>query len=423
MTDTATAQPRLTAQVALLALTPFAFGYFLSYLYRAVNAVVAPDLVRDIGLDAAGLGLLTAAYLLAFALFQLPLGLLLDRYGPRRIQAALVACAALGSVFFAVGEDVYTLTAARAMIGMGFAGGLMSGFKAVVLWVPEQRRALANACVMSLGALGLLVATVPMEYAVQAIGWRMVFWWLAGITAIVAAIIFVVVPKTHDGPVGAGESFGASVISLLSILKSRTFWVLAPLLGSSAGAHIAIQTLWAGPWFRDVAGLDRDGVALYLFLTASAFFVGILLTGAVTDRLGRRGISILNVMLGFAILFLIAQAGIITHWLPGMWLSWIVFGMLGQVAILAYPWLSSHYGAALSGRANTAMNLFIFSSAFAIQYLIGEIIDLYPKSADGGYDPQGFQTGFGVFLLLQLFALGWYLIGMRKLRREGIVKS
>ena len=174
----------LTARIALLALVPFSFGYFLSYLYRAVNAVVAPDLVRDIQLDAAGLGLLTAAYLLAFALFQLPLGLLLDRYGPRRVQAALVGWAAVGSVMFAVGENVTTLTIARAIIGMGFAGGLMSGFKAVVLWVPEARRALANACVMSLGALGLLVATVPMEFAVQAIGWRRVFWWLAGITAL-----------------------------------------------------------------------------------------------------------------------------------------------------------------------------------------------------------------------------------------------
>ncbi len=411
----------LTARIALLALVPFSLGYFLSYLYRAVNAVVAPDLVRDIELDAAGLGLLTAAYLLAFALFQLPLGLLLDRYGPRRVQAALVGWAAVGSVLFAVGEDVTTLTIARAIIGMGFAGGLMSGFKAVVLWVPEARRALANACVMSLGALGLLVATVPMEFAVQAIGWRMVFWWLAGITAIVAAIILTVVPKTHDGPAGSGESLTQSIISLGSILKSRTFWVLAPILGSSAGTHIAIQTLWAGPWFRDVAGLDRTGVAQYLFMTAAAFFVGILFTGAVTDWLGRRGVSILNVMLGFALVFFVAQAGIITHWLPGMWFFWLVFGMLGQVAILAYPWLSSHYGAALSGRANTAMNLFIFASAFAVQYLIGVIIDLYPKGADGSYDPQGFQTGFGVFLGLQLLSLVWYLHGIRKLRRDGVI--
>ena len=147
--------------MALKVLTPFALGYFLTYLLRAVNAVVAPDLVSELGLDAAELGLLTAAYLGAFAIFQLPLGVLLDRYGPRRVQAALVAVAGAGCVLFAIGSNGLTLTVARAMIGMGFAGGLMSGFKAVVLWVPEPRRALANAFVMSFGALGLLTATAP----------------------------------------------------------------------------------------------------------------------------------------------------------------------------------------------------------------------------------------------------------------------
>ena len=132
------------AATLLMVLAPFALGYFLSYLFRAVNAVVGAGLVAEIGLSAAGLGLLTSAYLFAFALFQLPLGVLLDRFGPRRVQAALLGCAALGSLLFAIGRDIATLTCARALIGLGFAGGLMSGFKAVVLWVPEPRRALAN---------------------------------------------------------------------------------------------------------------------------------------------------------------------------------------------------------------------------------------------------------------------------------------
>jgi sugar phosphate permease len=140
--------------MALRVLTPFALGYFLTYLLRAVNAVVAPDLVAEIGLSAAELGLLTAAYLGAFALFQLPLGVLLDRYGPRRVQATLFGVAALGCLLFAIGTDALELTAARALIGLGFSGGLMSGFKAIVLWVSGPRRALANACVMFFRRLG-----------------------------------------------------------------------------------------------------------------------------------------------------------------------------------------------------------------------------------------------------------------------------
>jgi len=245
-----------------------------------VNAVVGPNLVADLGLSAAELGLLTSAYLFAFALFQLPLGVLLDRFGPRRVQAALLACAAAGSVLFALGQDIATLTLARALIGLGFAGGLMSGFKAVVLWVPEPRRALANAAIMSFGALGILVATVPTELAVQAVGWRAVFVALAAVTAGVAVLILLAVPE-RGGP-AASESLASQVAGLIRILRDPVFWRLAPLLTATAGTHIAIQTLWAGPWFRDVAGLDRIGVANHLMAMAVAFLIGILVTVPIT---------------------------------------------------------------------------------------------------------------------------------------------
>ncbi|NJO23808.1 MAG: MFS transporter [Sphingomonadales bacterium] len=124
----AKAQPGL--RLLLIALVPFSLGFFFSYLYRAVNAVIAPDLVRDVGLSAGELGLLTAAYLFAFSMFQLPLGILLDRYGPRRVQATLVAIGGIGALIFATAESITVLTIARAIIGLGFAGGLMSGFKA-----------------------------------------------------------------------------------------------------------------------------------------------------------------------------------------------------------------------------------------------------------------------------------------------------
>jgi hypothetical protein len=218
------------AAIVALVLAPFALGYFLSYLFRAVNAVVGPNLAADLGLSAAELGLLTAAYLLAFALFQLPLGVLLDRFGPRRVQAALLACAAAGSLLFALGQDILTLTFARALIGLGFAGGLMSGFKAVVLWVPEPRRALANAAIMSFGALGILVATVPTELAVQVVGWRAVFVGLAAITFGVATLIFIAVPE--QGMTAAGERLAGQIASLIRILRPC---LLAP--GAAARDH------------------------------------------------------------------------------------------------------------------------------------------------------------------------------------------
>ncbi len=398
----------------VIALAPFALGYFMSYLFRAVNAVLSPDLVREIGLDASQLGLLTSAYLFAFALFQLPLGILLDRYGPRKVQSVLLLCAAIGAVFFSIAENVFTLTVARALIGIGFAGGLMSGFKAVVLWVPAPRRPLANAFVMSAGALGLLVATVPVEFSVQMFGWRTVLGGLAVVTAAVAVLLFAVVPRRQSAAVATGESFGKAISAIGKIYSDRSFWILAPLLCLTGGYQIAIQTLWAGPWFRDVAGLSRESAAEHLLVMAGAFFVGILLTGAIADWFVRRGVNVLSVMVGFLCLFMISQVFILFG--PGMFMvpAWMTFGMFGQVAVLAYPWLSSHFGEKLSGRANTAMNLLLFSSAFASQYVMGLIIDLFP-AVDGAYDARAYHTAFAVFLGLQILALGWYMMGVKRL--------
>jgi predicted MFS family arabinose efflux permease len=404
----------LPARIVLTVLAPFAAGFFLSYLFRSVNAVVGPRLVAEIGLTATGLGLLTSAYLFAFAAFQLPLGVLLDRFGPRRVQAALLGCAALGSLLFAAGADLAMLTAARALIGLGFAGGLMSGFKAVVLWIPEPRRALANALVMSFGALGILVATLPAELAVEAFGWRAVFVGLAALTAAVALLILLAVPG--HGEARAHEGLRTQIAAVSRILRDRIFWRLAPLLTATAGTHIAIQTLWAGPWLRDVAGLGRIGVANHLMAMAIGFLIGILLSGAVADWLVRRGVDLLTVMLGFLALFLLAEVAIVLEWTALTLPAWVLFGMTGQVAILAYPWLSAHYGAALSGRANTAMNLLIFAAAFGAQYAIGGVIDLFPQTADGGYSRLGYQVGFGACLIGQLLALAWYLLGRGELR-------
>lgn len=408
--------PRFPLTILVTALLPFGLGYFMSYLFRAVNAVVAPDLVRELGLSASELGLLTASYLLAFALFQLPLGMLLDRFGPRRVQAALLLTAATGAALFSIGSSTLALVLARALVGLGFAGGLMASFKAVVVWVPEARRALANALVMSFGGLGLVVSTAPMEWAVSNFGWRTAMLALAALTALIAAILFAVVPRN----IGLGSAAGASpreqIATLTRIYSDKAFIRMAPLIALTAGCHIGIQTLWSGPWFRDVAGLNRGAVAWQLMAMALSFFVGILASGIVTDFFKRRGWTELDVMLGFLLAFLASQVLILVD-IPAIRTPvWLVFGMSGQVAILAFPWLSSHFGAALSGRANTAMNLLIFSTAFISQSAIGAIIDLFPRTVTGGYPVHAYTVSFGIFLALQFAALALYLAN-RKLYR------
>lgn len=396
-----------------MALAPFAFGYLFSYLYRGANAVVAGDLVAELGLTPSELGLLTAAYLGAFAAFQLPLGVLLDRYGPRRVQGALVIFGAAGALLFSLGRDATTLTIGRAMIGIAFSGGLMSSFKAVVIWVSEPRRALANACLMSVGGLGLLIATAPLEVMSRSFGWRSTFMGLAAVTFIAGMMILLIVPER--GVATSSERLSKQIRQIGQIYTDRVFLAMAPLLATTAGSHIAMQTLWVGPWFRDIGGLDRIGVANALLIMAAMFIVSILLSGVVADRLARRGYSLLTTMLGFLAIYFAVQVALLFNPQDGTVsiVLWSLFGMTGHVAVISFPWLARYFGSALSGRANTAANLLMFSWAFIAQYGIGAVIGFYPTSASGGYAPEAYSVAFGIVLAVQVVCLVWYLVNRR----------
>ncbi|MCZ6523211.1 MAG: MFS transporter, partial [Alphaproteobacteria bacterium] len=267
----------VTLKVVVTVFAPFAGGYFLSYLYRSVNAVVAPDLVADIGLDATDLGLLTAVYFLTFAAAQLPLGLALDRFGPRRVQSCLLLSAALGALVFALGESREMLILGRALIGLGVAGGLMASFKAVVLWFPRERIPLVNGCFMTCGGIGAMSATAPVEAVLQMGDWRGLFLGLAAVTSLVSVAIFVVVPERAG--VAATASLAEQLRGLRRIFGHRLFWRLAPLNCAVGATGFALQGLWAGPWLRDVAGLDRVEIADHLFVLAGAMTLGMLMTG------------------------------------------------------------------------------------------------------------------------------------------------
>ena len=161
---------------------PFAAGYFLSYLYRTANAVIGPVLARDLGLGDNALGLLTSTYFLAFGAAQLPLGMLLDRFGPRRVEAALLLIAAAGAAVFAWSDTLAGLAVGRALIGLGVSACLMASFKAFSQWFPPERQASLTGWIMASGGLGALAAAKPLELALGFAGWREIVLALAVIT-------------------------------------------------------------------------------------------------------------------------------------------------------------------------------------------------------------------------------------------------
>ncbi|HRH75384.1 MAG TPA: MFS transporter, partial [Zoogloea sp.] len=170
-------------------------GYYLSYLLRTVNAVISPDLTRELGLTAADLGLLTSTYFFAFGLAQIPVGIALDRYGPRRVEAALRLIAAMGGGRFATGDSLPTLASARGLIGLGVAACLMAGLKGFTLWFPRERLASMTGYIMSCGALGAVTASAPLEAALPFLGWRGAFWGVAALATGIAALIFSPCPR------------------------------------------------------------------------------------------------------------------------------------------------------------------------------------------------------------------------------------
>ena len=394
------------AATMLRVFIPFALGYFLSYLYRTVNAIIAPNLVADLHLDPANLGLLTSAYFLSFAAFQLPLGMLLDRFGPRRVEAALLLFAALGAFVFARAESLTVLILGRALIGLGVSACLMAAFKAFVIWFPAERLPLANGVQMVSGGLGALAATTPIEAALHFTDWRGVFLILSILTLLAALCIFFFVPEgDRSHPV---ETLGEQLGNLGLIFTSMKFWRIAPWALLSQATHLAIVGLWSGPWLRDVAGYDRSDVADTLLGISMAMIAGFMVFGALAERLSRRGIRPMTVavfgMGGFALV----QIPLVLQWTSSPRLLWMLFGILGTSSILPYAVLSQSFPRHLSGRANTALNLLVFAAAFGAQWGIGAIISLWPESAAGGFNRAGYQAGFGILTALQLLAALWY---------------
>src|SRR5687768_11331744 len=215
----------LPVNAMLVVFCPFAAGYYLSYFYRFVNAVIAKDLVADFGLQPSALGLLTSAYFLSFALAQLPLGMALDRFGPRRCTAALFCVAGVGALTFGLARDLSMLTLGRALIGLGVSAGLMGSIKAFTLWFPRERLTTLSGWMIGIGSLGTLSATAPLEALLGPLGWRAIFLGLAALSIIAAALIFFVVPE-RPLP-GQGEPWREQLRMVGRIFARVDFWRLA----------------------------------------------------------------------------------------------------------------------------------------------------------------------------------------------------
>ena len=389
---------------------PFAAGYLLSYLFRTVNAVISPELVRDVSLDPASLGLLTSAYFLAFSAAQIPVGMLLDRYGPRRVESVLLAIAAAGALLFATAESLAALAFARAVIGLGVCACLMAPLKALAAWHPPERLGSLAGWIMVAGGLGALTATTPLELALRVTSWRHIFVALAVVTLGVALFIAWRVPDIARPANAVG--FVAQWAGVRRVFRHPRFWWIAPLGAFCMGSFFAIQGLWAVPWLMEVEGYTRAAAARNLQWMSVATLTGFVSLGALGTPLARRGVHARHIFAAGFGTAVLALAAIFLR-LPGGVLWWTLYGLGTAVNVLAFAVLNEGFGRDLAGRSNTALNLMMFGGSFAAQWGIGVVAE----AARRGFaldEAGGLRAAFGLVLAGNLLTYAWFARGWRR---------
>ena len=384
-------------------LLPFALGHFLSYLFRSINAVIAADLQHDVGLTASELGLLTASYLFAFAIVQLPLGLLLDRTGPRRAEAVLLMIAGAGSLVFAAGQEMASLTLGRVLIGLGVSACLMASIKAFSIWFQEDQLPTLNGYLFAFGGLGALMATAPVDMLLSITTWRMVFVGLACLCVLVSLTILFIVPEHNS--TATRHPLGKELSELFVILRSRQLWRFTPAAMFFPGAIMAVQGLWAGPWLRHVQGFDDSSTALFLFLLALATTLGFAVWGLLISRLTRLGFDSIHVI-AVGLLFFSTSLGVLA-WQPslGNVVTWLLLGFFSSAGAMLYATFASQFKKNLTGRAITSLNLMVFIGAFLLQWGIGIIVELTTQLSVSSDPTFGYRFAFGLIVALQVVAL------------------
>lgn len=399
-----------TRRVAALVFLAFAFTYFLSALLRAVTATLAPVFSQELGLGAGDLGLLAGAYFVGFATLQLPLGRALDRFGPKRSLLVLLALAVLGCAAFAMAGSLAGLIAARALIGAGVAACLMAPLTLFRRLFSPAAQLRAHSWLLMTGSLGMLASTLPVQWLLPALGWRGLFWAVAGLLAVGMAVLALAVPRdvvTHSA--GAGTRYAV-------IVRHPLFVAMAPLAFFLYGGMIAVQALWAGPWLTRVSGQTPGQAAEGLFLINLCMLITFAAWGLLMPRLVRAGWSAPRLMRwGIPPALLLLGANVLLGSDAGAW-HWAAWCVACTAVSVSQPAVGAAFPAQQAGRALSAFNLIIFGGVFTVQWGVGLMVDGLQAAALGEVD--AFRGAMAVLGGCSLASYLWFLLRMRRLATD-----
>jgi MFS family permease len=392
---------------------------------RAINAVIAPALSADLQLSNADLGLLSAAYFMGFGMMQLPIGVWLDRHGPRRTESALLLFGAVGAAIFACSHTLLGVWVGRALIGVGVSSCLMAAFKAFRVWYPAERQSQLGSWMLVIGTSGALSATVPVAMLLPLIGWRNIFFGVAGALLLAAWVLFSrlrdveqAMSAAHTKPVSSTTAVDAAASTSASdepgyaaIFSDPYFRRMALLGAVHQGGFMALQSLWAGPWMMTVLGMSIEQTSHVLFLFNLSLLIAYLGLSWWAPRYvaygQRRGLPALRVVAIGLSLSVLLQGLMVLLPYPQSWWLWVPFAVVITVTTLGQTHVSLAFPTALVGRANSAFNLTLFVGAFSLQWGIGVLLDWFV--ALGWRNAEAMRMAFACYVLLQVFTLWQFL--------------
>ena len=389
----------------------FAFGYFLSCLLRAITATLSPVLTSEFELTAANLGLLAGVYFLGFACMQIPLGYLLDKFGPKKIISSFLLIAFIGTISFALAQSFSWLLISRILIGVGVSACLMAPLTGYRIWFAENQQQSANSWMLMIASLGFLSSTLPIQLLLPVLGWRWIFGLIAILILISIILMLVFIPKWSLRSKDSLENT-TKPGSLADVWKNKFFISLIPMGLFNYGGLLAIQTLWAGPWMIRVAGYSPLESATGLFWINITMLASFFLWGFFLPKIINFGFNALKILrFGLPISFLVMLSIIVLGSKAGAF--YITLFILSSIFLsVTQPAVGLSFKKHMAGKALTSFNLLIFLGTFIMQWIMGLVIDLVKNF--GYTEIIGFKAAFSFFLFLSLISYIFFLIVNKK---------
>ena len=386
----------------------FAFGYFLSCLLRAITATLSPVLTSEFNLLAADLGLLAGGYFFGFACMQIPLGYMLDKFGPKKIISIFLLIAFVGTTSFALSQTFSGLFISRILIGIGVSACLMAPLTGYRIWFAENLQQRANSWMLMIASLGFVSSTLPVQLLLPSFGWRWIFGGIAILILVSIFLMLIFIPNWNQKEIINSTKNLDKSGSLSDVWKSKFFISVIPMGLFNYGGLMAIQTLWAGPWMTRVAGYTPIESATGLFWINITMLLSFFVWGYFLPKINDQGFSALKILkLGLPVSFIVMLIIIILGSKAGA--AYLTLFILSSIFLsVTQPAVGLSFPSYLAGKALTSFNLLIFSGTFIMQWLIGFIID-YVKTL-GYSEVLGFKVAFTAFLFLSLVSYIFFII-------------